>query len=86
MAGSQDTLHNDPKAEKAGRSSLNEEAVVRHAELPAGARLDKDGVPTYLGLTGHRLVWAITIASSFGFGLFGEPARRPRRVRRKGPS
>ncbi|KAM0786056.1 hypothetical protein ACM66B_006867 [Microbotryomycetes sp. NB124-2] len=41
------------------------------SELPAGAKLNKDNVPTYMGLSGYNLIWAITVASSFGFGLFG---------------
>ena len=50
----------------------SETASVQQAQLPEGSRLNAAGVPTYMGMTGHTLIWAITVASSFGFGLFGE--------------
>lgn len=31
----------------------------------------KDGIPHYLGLTGDRLIMAITVTSTMGFALFG---------------
>ncbi|BGP19944.1 hypothetical protein JCM10213_006720 [Rhodosporidiobolus nylandii] len=40
-------------------------------ELPAGSRVDASGVPTYLGATGNKLTWWITVAASCGFALFG---------------
>ncbi|GAA5911952.1 sugar porter family MFS transporter [Sporobolomyces salmoneus] len=40
-------------------------------ELPAGASVDAAGVPTYMGATGNKLTWLITLAASAGFGLFG---------------
>lgn len=74
MAGSQTTLHNNDNMMKGDNEKMqrSETASIQKAELPAGSRLNADGVPTYMGLTGHTLIWTITIAASFGFGLFGE--------------
>jgi hypothetical protein len=33
--------------------------------------VNAEGVPTYMGATGSKLTWLITIAASAGFGLFG---------------
>lgn len=35
------------------------------------ARPHKDGVPQYMGLSGDRLIFAITLTSTMGFALFG---------------
>lgn len=40
-------------------------------KLPEGAQVDINGVPTYLGLSGNKLTWALTVVSSLGFTLFG---------------
>lgn len=79
MAGSPtSTLHdNAPVQNMKGENEKmqrSETASVTKAELPAGSRVNGDGVPTYVGLTGHPLIWTITVAASFGFGLFGELA------------
>lgn len=68
--GSQTTLNNDQKVEK-DQYQQKEDASIKRAELPSGSRLNAAGVPTFMGLVGHPLIWAITVASSFGFGLFG---------------
>lgn len=36
-----------------------------------GLRPHKDGVPQYMGLSGDRLIFAITLTSTMGFALFG---------------
>lgn len=41
------------------------------AELPPGSSVNAAGVPTYMGATGNKLTWLITLAASAGFGLFG---------------
>lgn len=77
--GSQATLNSDNahrhgefKNEKgqAGNRFENELDSGK-VQIPAGARVNAAGVPTYLGLTGAPLIWAVTVAASFGFGLFG---------------
>lgn len=40
-------------------------------ELPSGAKVNAEGIPTYMGACGNKLTWWITIAASCGFGLFG---------------
>lgn len=40
-------------------------------KLPEGAEVDINGVPTYLGLSGSKLTWALTVVASLGFTLFG---------------
>ena len=32
---------------------------------------DKNGVPQYMGMSGDRLIFAITLTSTMGFALFG---------------
>lgn len=49
-------------------ASENEKGSVHHEESRA---VMKDGVPHYLGLTGDRLIMAITVVSTMGFALFG---------------
>ncbi|GAA5973586.1 hypothetical protein JCM11641_007137 [Rhodosporidiobolus odoratus] len=41
------------------------------SNLPAGAKVDAAGVPTYMGANGAKLTWLITVAASCGFALFG---------------
>ncbi|GAA5911955.1 sugar porter family MFS transporter [Sporobolomyces salmoneus] len=40
-------------------------------ELPSGAAVNAEGIPTYFGTCGTKLTWWITVAASCGFGLFG---------------
>ncbi|KAI5481366.1 putative MFS monosaccharide transporter [Pseudohyphozyma bogoriensis] len=39
--------------------------------LPADAKTNAAGVPSYLGLTGNKLIMAITVTATTGFLLFG---------------
>lgn len=74
MAGSQTTLNNNEQKMEKDQYQQKEDASIQKAELPSGSRLNAAGIPTFMGLTGHPLIWAITVASSFGFGLFGSLA------------
>ncbi|GAA5943010.1 sugar porter family MFS transporter [Sporobolomyces koalae] len=40
-------------------------------DLPANASVNALGHPTYMGASGNKLTWLITLAASAGFGLFG---------------
>lgn len=68
--GSQVTLSHGEKAqnEKQAHNRFNEDATLNenHAQLPSGAQVNANGVPTYMGLCGSTLIWAITVAASFG--------------------
>jgi len=39
--------------------------------LDSNDSVNAQGHPTYMGATGNKLTWLITLAASAGFGLFG---------------
>ncbi|GAA6033151.1 hypothetical protein JCM8097_002970 [Rhodosporidiobolus ruineniae] len=74
----------DPAAQLQETNSSARESVDDHAlgdlthqdaatmtQLPEDAKTNQDGVPAYFGLTGTKLITAITACSTVGFLLFG---------------
>lgn len=67
---------------RTGNSSSEGTAAEQTDRLPEGAAVNADGVPTYLGLCGNKLIMAITVTATCGFTLFVRPraVTRPRLV------
>jgi hypothetical protein len=53
---------------ESGESSIDDAAST---ELPDSVKINDEGVPTFAGLSGNKLLWMITATASAGFGLFG---------------
>lgn len=64
------SLHNEKTDNKAERFVERENTSASGSDLSHD--VDGDKIPTYLGASGHKLIWLITLASCMGFGLFGE--------------
>ncbi|SCZ94792.1 BZ3500_MvSof-1268-A1-R1_Chr12-1g03661 [Microbotryum saponariae] len=79
MTGFTKSSENEKSATKvaADRHSTNYDVSRSSSDshtLAGAARPDKyekGAIPTYGGLTGDKLIWAITASASCGFGLFG---------------
>jgi hypothetical protein len=54
-----------------GMASKEIQDMATTTELPEEAHTDSDGVPTYLGTSGTKLITLITATSTIGFLLFG---------------
>jgi hypothetical protein len=60
-------------AEKIPNSGVSSTYAQETLELPEGAEVNADGVPTYYGLCGDKLIWAISATATCGFALFVRP-------------
>lgn len=58
-----------PKESALADPTIQDAATTTH--LPEDAKTNSAGVPSYFGLTGTRLITAITAVASTGFLLFG---------------
>ncbi|GJN93425.1 hypothetical protein Rhopal_006480-T1 [Rhodotorula paludigena] len=64
-------LPSDPQEGEAALADLNREDLATTTQLPEDAKTNSAGVPSYFGLTGNKLIMAITATSTVGFLLFG---------------
>ncbi|CEQ42903.1 SPOSA6832_04782 [Sporobolomyces salmonicolor] len=64
------TSHDDVPDDSA-LADLTREDAATTTQLPSDAKTNSAGVPSYLGLTGSKLINAITATSTIGFLLFG---------------
>jgi len=58
-----------PVEQGMGNKEIKDMATT--TELPENAHTNSDGVPTYLGVSGTKLINLITATSTIGFLLFG---------------
>ncbi|GAA5955370.1 hypothetical protein JCM21900_005791 [Sporobolomyces salmonicolor] len=64
------TAHDDVPDDSA-LADLTRQDAATTTQLPSDAKTNSAGVPSYLGLTGTKLINAITATSTIGFLLFG---------------